>query len=121
MALTTRIKTAGNHSSGTGSNSRVIMDRAIPFMKDCLKSKSPFFSVIWFHTPHLPVIAGRNIQNVSSYSKYQQHYFGCITAMDEQIGRLRKILKEAGAHEILDLVLLRQWTGNESTWKDGRI
>ena len=83
----------------TGSNSRVIMDRAIPFMKDCLKSKSPFFSVIWFHTPHLPVIAGPKYTKMyQSYSKYQQHYFGCITAMDEQIGRLRKTLKEAGAH-----------------------
>ena len=82
-----------------GSNSRVIMDRAIPFMKNSLKSKSPFFTVIWFHTPHLPVIAGPKYTKMyQSHSKYQQHYFGCITAMDEQIGRLRKALKEANAH-----------------------
>ena len=83
-----------------GSNSRVIMDRAIPFMKNSLKSKSPFFTVIWFHTPHLPVIAGPKYTKMyQSHSKYQQHYFGCITAMDEQIGRLRKALKEANAHK----------------------
>ena len=82
-----------------GSNSRVIMDRAIPFIKNSLKSKSPFFTVIWFHTPHLPVIAGPKYTKMyQSYSKYQQHYFGCITAMDEQIGRLRKTLKEEDAH-----------------------
>ena len=82
-----------------GSNSRVIMDRAIPFMKNSLKSKSPFFTVIWFHTPHLPVIAGPKYTKMyQSHSKYQQHYFGCITAMDEQIGRLRKALKDANAH-----------------------
>ncbi len=82
-----------------GNNSRVIMDRAIPFMKNSLKSKSPFFTVIWFHTPHLPVIAGPKYTKMyQSHSKYQQHYFGCITAMDEQIGRLRKALKEANAH-----------------------
>ena len=82
-----------------GSNSRVIMDRAIPFMKSSLKSKLPFFTVIWFHTPHLPVIAGPKYTKMyQSHSKYQQHYFGCITAMDEQIGRLRKALKEANAH-----------------------
>ena len=83
-----------------GSNARVIMDRAIPFMKDALESKAPFFSVIWFHTPHLPVVAGAKYTKMyETYSKYKQHYFGCITAMDEQIGRLRKALKESNANE----------------------
>ena len=36
-----------------GANSRVIMDRAIPFIRMATKAKQPFFSIIWFHTPHL--------------------------------------------------------------------
>jgi arylsulfatase A-like enzyme len=30
----------------------------------------------------------------SQYGEGEQHYYGCITAMDEQIGRLRKELRE---------------------------
>ena len=41
-----------------GGNSRIIMDRAIPFMQNANKQNKPFFSIIWFHTPHLPVVTG---------------------------------------------------------------
>ena len=83
-----------------GGNSRIIMDRAIPFMQNATKQNKPFFSIIWFHTPHLPVVAGpKYMEMYKNYSKYEQHYFGCITAMDEQIGRLRAMLKELNAAE----------------------
>jgi arylsulfatase A-like enzyme len=80
-----------------GANSRVIMDRAIPFIRDAAKNKEPFFAVVWFHTPHLPVVAGP--QHRKSYAKYGVHernYYGCVSAMDEQVGRLRKELAELG-------------------------
>ena len=83
-----------------GANSKVIMDRAIPFIQSSVKSERPFFSVIWFHTPHLPVVAGPQYTALyEGASKYKQHYYGCITAMDEQIGRLREALKESGVAE----------------------
>jgi arylsulfatase A-like enzyme len=41
-----------------GDDSRIIMDRAIPFVREAAKSETPFFAVIWFHAPHLPVVAG---------------------------------------------------------------
>ena len=83
-----------------GDNSRVIMDRAIPFIESSIKSDKPFFTVIWFHTPHLPVIAGPQYTALyEGESKYTQHYYGCITAMDEQVGRLRKFLKESKTTE----------------------
>jgi len=31
--------------------------------------------------------------------KLKQHYYGCITALDEQVGRLRQTLKEMGIEE----------------------
>jgi arylsulfatase A-like enzyme len=39
-----------------GDDSRVIMDRVIPFVEG--KQDQRFFAAIWFHTPHEPVVAG---------------------------------------------------------------
>jgi arylsulfatase A-like enzyme len=40
-----------------GDDSRLIMDRVLPFITDSVNRKRPFLSVIWFHAPHLPVIS----------------------------------------------------------------
>ena len=78
-----------------GDDSRVIMDRAIPFIRSAVKGAKPFFAVIWFHAPHLPVVAGPKYTALySKHDKHAQHYFGCITALDEQMGRLRRELRE---------------------------
>lgn len=83
-----------------GDDSRVIMDRVIPFIEEAVKKEKPFFSVVWFHTPHKPVVAGPEYRAMySEYSEGEQHYYGCITAMDEQIGRLRTKLKELNADQ----------------------
>ena len=80
-----------------GDNSRVIMDRAIPFMRSAAQNDQPFFTIIWFHTPHLPVVAGPEYTRMyADQEKYAQHYYGCITAMDEQVGRLRMELRALG-------------------------
>jgi arylsulfatase A-like enzyme len=81
-----------------GDDSRIIMNNAIPFIQDAVKGKHPFLAVIWFHAPHLPVVAGPKYKAMySDLSGKKQDYYGCITAMDEQIGRLRKELRELGA------------------------
>jgi arylsulfatase A-like enzyme len=83
-----------------GANSRVIMDRAVPFIEEAVARRRPFFAVIWFHTPHLPVVAGPEYTRMyREHNKYAQHYYGCITAMDEQVGRLRKTLRDLKAVE----------------------
>ena len=83
-----------------GDDSRVIMDRAIPFIRDAAESETPFFAVIWFHAPHLPVVAGaRHRALYSELDEEGQHYFGCITALDEQMGRLRTTLRDLGVAE----------------------
>ncbi|WP_299546863.1 sulfatase-like hydrolase/transferase [Seonamhaeicola sp.] len=80
-----------------GDDSRVIMDRVLPFIENAVNNDKPFFSAVWFHTPHAPVVAGPEYRAMySDYSEGEQHYYGCITAMDEQIGRLRNKLKELG-------------------------
>lgn len=85
----------------SGDNSRVIMDRVVPFIEDAAASQRPFFAVVWFHTPHLPVVADAEHRALYPEAKEgrEQNYFGCITAMDEQIGRLRSTLRRAGVAE----------------------
>ncbi|PHS01809.1 MAG: N-acetylgalactosamine 6-sulfate sulfatase [Blastopirellula sp.] len=80
-----------------GDDSRVIMDRAIPFIEQCALDKKSFFTIIWFHAPHLPVVAGpKYVKMYQEHDSFSQHYFGCITALDEQVGRLRQALKDTG-------------------------
>lgn len=76
-----------------GDDSRVIMDRVVPFIEKAVKKKQPFLSVIWFHTPHEPVRAGKEYKQLyAAYSEGEQNYYGAITAMDDQIGRLQALL-----------------------------
>lgn len=80
-----------------GDDSRVIMDRAVPFIRQAVAVKKPFFTVIWFHAPHLPVVAGPEYARMySQFGRHEQHYLGCITALDEQVGRLRAELADLG-------------------------
>jgi arylsulfatase A-like enzyme len=101
-----------------GDDSRVIMDRVIPFIRNAAKNKQPFLAVVWFHTPHMPVIAGPNYRKMySQYSEDEQHYYGCITAMDEQMGRLRINLREL---ELADNTLVWFCSDNGPEGKDGK-
>jgi len=78
-----------------GDDSKIIMDRVIPFIENSAKENRPFFTTIWIHTPHLPVVS--DTVHRSYYSKMdlqKQLYYGTLTAMDEQIGRLWSKLDE---------------------------
>ncbi|HCC69964.1 MAG TPA: N-acetylgalactosamine 6-sulfate sulfatase, partial [Bacteroidales bacterium] len=78
-----------------GDDSRIIMDRVLPFIEGAINKNDPFFAVISYHTPHLPVLAGPEYRSL--YNDHQpdiQHYYGSISAMDQQVGRLVGLLKE---------------------------
>ncbi|MBD8488715.1 sulfatase-like hydrolase/transferase [Echinicola sp. CAU 1574] len=83
-----------------GDDARVIMDRVLPFIDQSIKDDDPFFTSIWFHTPHLPVVS--DVQHRELYANLsfeKQLYYGTITALDEQIGRLWDYLEEHGLAE----------------------
>ena len=81
-----------------GDDSRIIMDRAVPFIRKAVADGKPFLAVIWFHTPHLPCVAGpAYLEMYKGQSSQKAHYYGCITAMDDQVGRLRKLLRDLDA------------------------
>ncbi len=81
-----------------GDDSRVIMDRAIPFIRGAARAERPFLAVIWFHTPHEPVVGGPPWleRYAGAPSAKEQHYWACLSAMDAQMGRLRKELRDLG-------------------------
>lgn len=84
----------------SGDDSRVIMDRVFPFMDQSIDRHNPFFGVIWLHTPHLPCVAGpEHVALYENLSLEERNYFGCITAMDQQIGRLVDYLKAKNVYE----------------------
>jgi len=84
-----------------GDDSRIIMDRVVPFIHRSSDDGRPFFACVWFHAPHEPVVAGPDFLALypDSQPETKRHYFGCITAMDEQVGRLREVLKERGLEQ----------------------
>ncbi len=103
-----------------GDDSRIIMDRVIPYIKEQINNKNPFFAVIWFHTPHLPVLTGEKYRNLyAGHSVDIQHYYGAISAMDEQIGRLNNKLKELNATENT-LIFFTSDNGPEGKTQQGR-
>lgn len=79
-----------------GDDSRVLMDRTIPFIQQAVQSDTPFVAVVWFHAPHEDIKAGPDY--LKMYEQYGDlaHYYGCITALDDQVGRLRAELNRLG-------------------------
>lgn len=83
-----------------GDDSKIIMDRVIPFIENSVENDNPFFSAVWIHTPHLPVVASEEMMTeYNKYSHQEQIYYATISAMDKQVGRLWKKLKELGEAE----------------------
>ncbi|GAA4237880.1 sulfatase-like hydrolase/transferase [Postechiella marina] len=83
-----------------GDDTKVIIDRLLPFIEKSVKNKKPFFTTVWPHTPHLPVVTSDYYKNkYYGMTNKEKLYYGCITALDDQIGRLWKNLEEKGIAE----------------------
>lgn len=80
-----------------GESSEVTVDAAIEFIRNCVASDRPCFSVIWFGSPHGPHIAlDHDRAPYASQTERQQHFLGEITAMDRAFGKLRHAIRELG-------------------------
>ena len=100
-----------------GCDSRVIMDRAVPFIQNAVENDQSFFTTIWFHAPHAPVVAGPEHRAMyADYSEDEQHYYGCITAIDDQVGRLYQTLQDLG---VVDNTLICFCSDNGPEGKTG--
>lgn len=84
----------------TGDDSQLIVNQTSDFIRACVSDDDPFFAVVWFHAPHLPVVASADDRRpYAEWDEYAQHYFGCITAMDRAIGSLRTSLEDLGVEQ----------------------
>ncbi len=80
-----------------GDDSKIILDEAVEFLEKAVQAKEPFLCVIWFHAPHLPLVATPEYRRLyAEHPESKQHYWGAITALDTQVGRLRAKLREWG-------------------------
>lgn len=81
-----------------GCAAAIVMDHAIPFIRDAAKNDQPFLAVIWFNPPHSPVVGHPKYMSelYSDLPESQQHYYSLATALDAQMGRLRQELRELG-------------------------
>lgn len=83
-----------------GDDSKIIVDRVVPFIENAVETNKPFFSVIWFHTPHLPVVATEEMMGqYNNYSHREKIYYSAISALDKQVGRIWQKLGELGQSE----------------------
>lgn len=104
-----------------GCDSRVLMDRAIPFIEQAAENGNPFFASIWFHAPHTPVFAGPEHRAMyANYSEDEQHYYGCITAIDDQVKRLYHTLAAWGVSQNTMIWFCSDNGPEGRTGRDGR-
>lgn len=83
-----------------GDDSEIIMQQAIQFIEQSVQKKESFFTIVWFHAPHLPVVSGKKWTDLyETLGGYHQHYYGCISALDHQVGRLRAKLDALGVRQ----------------------
>lgn len=106
------------HDNLDGDDSRIIMDRVLPFVQGCAKAEQPFFAVVWLHAPHLPVVASEADRlRYKEFDKTTQNYYGCITALDREVGRLHDLLNKL---EIADDTILWFCSDNGPEGQHGR-
>jgi arylsulfatase A-like enzyme len=92
----------------------ILMDRALDFIRYSVNENKPFLTLVWFSTPHTPVVSGPGHREIySGRSIEEQHWFGSISAMDEQIGRLRSELEQM---RIADNTIIWFCSDNGPTW-----
>jgi len=78
-----------------GDDARVMMDRVVRFVESSVKEHKPFFATVWFHTPHLPVVANETYRRrYQALDHRKQLLYGAISGMDDQIGRLWQRLSD---------------------------
>ncbi len=85
----------GEFEEFDGDSSEIIVAEALKFIGRHAASKQPFFTVIWYGTPHSPwVAADPDKIPFAELNKNSQEHYGELVAMDRSIGTLRRGLKK---------------------------
>ncbi len=79
-----------------GESSEELTKEAIAFMKQAHRDGKPFFTALWFGSPHEPYAGiDEDIIPYTNLDKRLRHRLAEITAMDRAIGWLRDYLRES--------------------------
>ena len=75
-----------------------LVDQFVAFMNSAISEGKPFLGVIWFHSVHIPYVAPDAFRSryAAKYDENQADYYGALTALDGQVGRLRSLLRTMG-------------------------
>lgn len=81
-----------------GESSEVIVAAAIEFIKKAMGKRKPFFTVVWFGSPHAPYLASQKDREpyLGKVREDLANRFAEITAMDRAMGQLRDALRSEG-------------------------
>ena len=85
----------GKFEDFKGDSSEIIVAEALKFIGRQVKARKPFFTVIWYGTPHSPWMAtALDKQPFDKLSAKAQEHYGELVAMDRSIGTLRQGLRD---------------------------
>ena len=91
---------AGKFEDHKGDSSEVVVGEALKFIARKVKAKQPFFTVIWYGTPHSPWIAhNKDKATFAKLTAKAQDHYGELVAMDRSIGTLRRGLRKLGVEQ----------------------
>jgi arylsulfatase A-like enzyme len=77
-----------------GESSMVVVNEAIDFIRTQTTDSKPFFTVIWFGSPHNPHQAMESDKQLyPDQPEALQDFYGEITALDRAVGKLRQELQ----------------------------
>ncbi|MFN3193237.1 MAG: sulfatase-like hydrolase/transferase [Aureliella sp.] len=90
----------GKFEEFRGDSSEVVVAEALKFVEGCVTQEEPFFTVIWFGTPHSPFHASEeDFKPFEDLDENSKHHYGELVAMDRSVGTLRNRLLELGVSE----------------------
>lgn len=104
-----------------GDDSKLVMDNALDFIRSSVSEEKPFLAVIWFHTPHAPLMDPKGVEGKDSPTALK----AALEDMDIQVGRLRDELLALGVKDNTMLWFTsdngptKTGTPNDSSVKDG--
>ena len=76
-----------------GFSSTLIVQEAIDWLQAKWDRSKPFCLFVWFHAPHEPIATGPKFMQMYKGDK-EAIYYGNVTQMDHEFGRLMKTLDE---------------------------
>ena len=83
-----------------GESSEIVVGEALKFIESQHRAGKPFFTVLWYGSPHSPFQASAEDKTpFASLNDLSAHHYGELAAMDRSIGTLRAQLRALGAAE----------------------